>query len=325
MEGREDQIGVGCVPHRIDVHHHLVPPTLISTLGAVRTFEAPSRNWTVEKSIEDMDRAGVATAILSITVPGLWFGDVEQARYLSRACNDYAAELRSRYPGRFGIFACIPLPDAVGSMAEIEYAFDELGADGVALFTNYDGKYLGDASFSEVLRELNRRKAVVHVHPICADCAKNLVPEVSRATIEYGTDTARSIASFLFSGAANRFRDLEMIFSHAGGTMPLLLERFAIMERRFASLGHMPNGLMHELARLHYDTAQAANPAAMDCLGRLVDVNRILFGTDFPYRTAEEHATGLRRCGFDERGLRAIERENALNLFPRLREMAMRA
>jgi predicted TIM-barrel fold metal-dependent hydrolase len=305
-------------PYRIDVHHHLVPPAFIAEIGKDHPIEAPSRNWSPARSIEDMDRAGVATAVTSITAPGLWFGHVEQARRLARACNEYAADLSARYPRRFRIFACLPLPDIDGSLAEIDFAFGALKADGIALFTHYGDKWLGDPAFSPVFEELNRRGAVVYTHPITSQCAKNLVPDVPPQTIEYGTDTARAIASFVFSGSAFKYSDIRIIFSHAGGTMPFLVERFENLAQIFSKKERIPNGVVAELKRFYYDTAQSANPAAMGCLKHLVDVDQIVFGTDFPYRTAEKHVTGLRKCDFSDGELRAIERDNAVRLMPGL-------
>jgi predicted TIM-barrel fold metal-dependent hydrolase len=274
--------------------------------------------WSLQKSLDDMGEAGVATAVLSITTPGFWFGDGHETRRLVRLCNDYAARLVADHPGRFGLFAALPLPDVEGSLREIEYALDTLKADGVGLYTDYQAKYLGDPAFSPVLAELDRRKCVVYTHPACPDCCKNLVPGVSEASIEYGTDTTRTIASLVFSGAVARYGNIKFIFSHAGGTMPFLIERFDRLALSTAAKAHLPHGLRHELARFHYDTAQSANPSALSCLLKIASVSQVLYGTDFPFRTSIEHVEGLRTCGFSAAELNAIERDNALQLLSRL-------
>jgi len=311
---------------RIDVHHHYVPPVFKTEVLAkitasptgTRQYMPPMMNWTPEKTLEDMDRGGTATAMLSITNPGAWVGNQTASRKLAHECNEYAARMAADHPGRFGIWTALCLPDVDGSLREIEYGLDVLKADGVGCFTSYDNKHLGDPAFAPVLEELNRRKAVLYTHPALCPCCAALVPEVNEAIIEYGTDTTRTVASLLFSGAATKYPDIRFIFSHAGGTMPFLIERFQLWARRPDKAPQLPRGVMHEIERFFYDTAQAANAAAMACLRKVIPVSQIVFGTDFPYRTAEEHVTGLRTCGFSEQELRQIDRENALRLVPRL-------
>jgi hypothetical protein len=189
-------------PYRIDVHHHLSPPTYIAASNASHFGDPLMKNWTPEKSLEDMDGAGVEVAILSVTAPGLGFTSGEAARKLARECNDYAARLVADHHGRFGSFAMIPLTDIDGSLQEIAYALDTLKADGIGLLTSYGDKWLGDPAFLPVMEELNRRKALVYTHPTLANCCVNLVRTQQPVMIEYGTDTTRTIADIIFSGNA---------------------------------------------------------------------------------------------------------------------------
>ncbi len=307
-------------PHRIDVHHHLAPPRYIAELAPKQILQPPTRNWTPARSLEDMDRAGVATAITSITTPGVWFGDSAATRRLARECNEYAARLVVDFPGRFGAFAAMPMPDVESSLREIAYALDTLKADGVGLFTSYGDKWLGDPAFTPVMEELNRRKALLYTHPTAATCCRNLVPDIPPPVIEYGTDTTRTIASLVFSGTAARFPDIRFIFSHAGGTMPFLTERFTRLPLANKELeSRVPKGVVYELRKFHYDTAQAAHPMALASLLKLVPVSQVLFGTDFPFRNSEDHVKGLIDYGFNASDLRAIDRENTLRLLPRLK------
>jgi predicted TIM-barrel fold metal-dependent hydrolase len=212
---------------RIDVHHHIIPPVQAEAL--VRNRGGNPVKWSVSMSLEDMDKAGVATSITSVQNPGVWFGKVdEEARKLARACNEYAAKLEQDHPGRFRSFAVIPLPDTEGSLREIEYALDVLKAEGIALWTVYSGKYLGDPAFVPVFEELNRRKAVVYTHPTTPDCCGSLVKGVPVSTLEYNHDTTRTIASLVFGEGktALRFPDIKFIWSHSGGTLPFLTSRF---------------------------------------------------------------------------------------------------
>lgn len=242
-------------PYRIDTHHHFSAPGFIAAISARKTNQRPLELWTPGKAIEDMDKSGVATAMISTSEPSVWFGDNEAARKLARECNDYGARLMADHPGRFGMFSTVPLPDVDGCLREIEYSQDTLKADGVCLMTSYQGKYPGDPSFEPVMSELNRRKAVVFLHPVKAECCKDLQPELAPALIELGTETTRAIASLIFDGTASRYPDIRFIFSHGGGTMPYLMTRFDALATRPDIAKRLPNGLLYEVQKLYYDTA----------------------------------------------------------------------
>jgi 6-methylsalicylate decarboxylase len=305
--------GVLAAADRIDVHSHIAPPEWIRRLTPEGIILPPLANWSVAAYLEELDRAGIARAITSITSPGLWFDDRATARGLARACNDYAAQLRSDHPGRFGIFAVLPLPDVESSLNELEYAFDTLKADGVMLFTSYGDKWLGDPAFDPVFAELDRRGAIVYTHPIAANCCRNLVPGLNDATIEFGTDTTRAIARFVFSGSAARYPNLKMIFSHAGGTMPFLIGRFDLWSRTPPNPEIVPSGFRSHARRFYYDIAQATDEVTLTALKSVVPTTQILFGSDYPFRTCVEHVEGLHGSGvFTAAELAAIERDNSI-------------
>jgi 6-methylsalicylate decarboxylase len=307
-------------PFRIDVHHHLSPPSYVTASNASGFGDALMKNWTIEKTLADMDKAGTATAMLSVTTPGVNFTSGDPARRLCREANEYAAKLVADYPGRFGNFAMLPLTDAEASLREIAYALDTLKADGIALMTSYGDKWLGDPLFLPVMEELNRRKALVYTHPTAANCCVNLVPTQQAVMIEFGTDTTRTIADIVFSGNARRFPDIRWIFSHAGGSMPFLIERFVrnpLLDPKAKAA--VPDGTLAELKRFYYDTAQTSNKAAMSALTAIIPPSQIVFGTDFPYRTGIDHVKGLREAAvFTDEQLASIERGTALKLIPRL-------
>jgi 6-methylsalicylate decarboxylase len=303
-------------PHRIDVHHHLFPPAYRAAIGN-RAAGQPA--WSLAQSVEAMDQGGIATSALSVSSPGVWFGDVPEGRRLSRIVNDYGAMAAKDYPGRFGLFAALPLPDIDGSLREIEYALDTLKADGIGLLTSYGDKWLGDAAFAPVWTELNRRKAVIYTHPTTAACCGNLHNDVPAVMIEWATDTTRTAASLLFSGTAARYPDIRWILSHGGGTMPFLLSRFVYQEGTMQGKeAVLPKGLMYELKKFYYDTAQANSAPALAALLKVAPASQILFGTDYPFRTPAEVTGGLIAQRFPAKDLRAIERDNALRLLPQL-------
>ena len=304
---------------RIDTHHHVFPAPYVAALIAGQQDAQIAKAWSVARTLEDMDRAGVETSILSITQPAVTFAPPDVARRVARESNEWVAKLIADNGSRFGSFATLPMPDVQGSLREIEHALDTLKADGVCLLTSYGDRWLGHASFAPVLDELNRRKAVVYTHPATADCCRNLLPEIPTTVIEFGTDTSRTITDIVFSGTADRCRDAQFIFSHAGGTLPFLTERLVRLPVQNAAMQkRVPRGVLTELQRFFYDTAWSAHPMALASLTKLVPATQILFGSDYPYRTGEDHVKGLVEYGFAAAELRAIERENALRLLPRL-------
>jgi predicted TIM-barrel fold metal-dependent hydrolase len=224
------------------------------------------------------------------------------------------------HPGRFGLFASLPLPDVDGSLEEIAYAFDTLKADGVGLMTSFADKWLGDPAFEPVMEELNRRKAVVYTHPTLADCCKGILPLVQRAVVEFQTDTSRAIGSVLFTGTAARFPDIRFIWSHGGGTMPFLYSRYIRTPQLNPNVQqNVPNGVDYELKKFYYDVAQVAHPAALASLVHVAPTSHILFGTDFPYRTSADHVTGVTAFFTDDAERRGVLRDNALALIQRLK------
>ena len=311
-------------PHRIDVHHHILPPNYVRIVGDDRIgpllVSGKTPVWTPQHSIEAMDRNGIEKSITSISSPGLWFGDIETTRRLTRECNDYATRMRHDHPGRFGVFASLPLPDVEGSLHEIGYALDELKADGIGLLTNYDGKYPGDPAFAPVFEELNRRKAVVYFHPTGAPCCAAHGIGIPAATLEFPFDTTKAVTSMLFAGTFARCRDIRFIFSHAGGTVPFLAQRIARLQVRPEFKASIPDGVMFELKRLFFDTALSTNEFAFSALLKLVAPQQVLFGSDYPFApetTMTATVKGLSDLGLPPDVLQAIERTNALRLFDR--------
>jgi predicted TIM-barrel fold metal-dependent hydrolase len=307
-------------PHRIDVHHHISPPAWVTALKAAKLDSPPVNNWTPARSIEDLDRGGVATAITSPTLPAAGFLNAPDAARVVRASNEYARKLADESKGRFRMFAMLPMPHVDATLAEIAYAMDVLKADGVAFMTSYGNKYLGDKEFAPVMDELHRRKATAYTHPNEPACCLNVASGVPPVIIEYGTDTTRTIASLIFSGTARRCKDINFIFSHAGGTISAVTERFLVQMNlpAFARPGFDSARVLAELRQFYYDTAQASNPVAMASLTKFIPISNIVYGTDYPYRTAEDHTKGLAQI-FSGADLRAIERENALRILPRMR------
>lgn len=306
---------------RIDTHHHILPPVYLAAhredIAKVAAEFAPQvLGWTVDKSLESMDAAGVATSVTSISAPGLWFDDAGETRALARACNEFASELATGHPGRFAAFAALPLPDVESSLREIDYAMTLPGVRGVGLMTSYGNRWPGDPLFAPVFDELNRRNAVVYFHPLSCACCSGMATDVPPAIMEYPFDTTRAITSLLYSGTFTRCPNIRFVFSHAGGVFPMLAHRIA----RYAHVREdlrqrLPHGAMAELRKLYFDLVSATNPIAYEAARSLVGESQLLFGSDFPYWSPRMTADGLAALSLDPRVTQAIERDNAMALF----------
>jgi predicted TIM-barrel fold metal-dependent hydrolase len=307
-------------PQRIDVHHHVVPPTWLAAMNLIGRSNPPLVHWSVQKSLDDMDKGGVATAILSPTTPQVIPLGKEAAVRVAREANEYGKKLMADHPGRFGVFATLPLPHIDESLKEIAYAFDTLNVDGIGMMTNYGDKWLGYAYFNPIWEELNRRKATVYTHPTDANCCVNLVQGVSPAAIEWGTDTTRTIINLLFSGSSQKYPDINWIFSHGGGALTAFPERFLVqMVNTPPYKGKFTREQVQgQLNRFYYDTAQVSMEGTLAALAKLVPVSQIVYGTDYPYRTAADHTKGVTAL-FSGDDLKKVDRENALRILPRLR------
>jgi predicted TIM-barrel fold metal-dependent hydrolase len=323
-----------CAPstaYRIDTHHHILPPIYLAEereriLEAAWPATAGVLDWSPARALEEMDRSDVMLAVTSISTPGIWFGDHERGRRLARLCNEFGAGMAQEHPSRFGMFAALPLPDIEGSLREIEYALDVLKLDGIGLMTNYADRWPGDPAFAPVFDELNRRKAVVYFHPTAATCVPH-IPDVSVSMIEFPTDTTRAITSLLFSGTLSRCPGIRFIFSHGGGTLPMIVMRI-IGSLQLPTLqtiaARIPQGPLYEIQKLYYDVASATNAISFGALTKLVPMSQLLFGSDFPYWPISRIVEGLGSIGLSASDIRALECDNALRLFPKYRGEADR-
>jgi predicted TIM-barrel fold metal-dependent hydrolase len=311
----------------IDTHHHFYPPAYQKAWfdwedkRSIPHF-TQQEAWTRARAIEDLDRAGVRTAMLSLaSTPGVWFDHaLPEVIKMARTCNDYGAEMVREHPGRFGLFATLPMVDVDSSLKEIEYAFDVLKADGVGLQTNYGDKWPGDAAYKPVFDELNRRKALVYFHPLVAACCARLSVGTFPAVLEVPHDTTRAVVSLLLSGSFARYRDIRWLFSHGGGTIPMLAGRINFFHRNAKDAARFaPEGIEAELKRLYYDTANATHPSSMAALLKLVPASQVTYGSDYPYVAMDTQARALTEVGLDASSLRAIQYENALRLLPRVK------
>ncbi|MFF7945596.1 amidohydrolase family protein [Streptomyces griseorubiginosus] len=310
----------------IDVHAHLLPDFYVqqaTTAGhAHPDGMAGWPTWSVRDHLDLMDRNGIETAMLSLCSPGVHFGDDKAARLLARRVNEYTAELSRDRPARFGSFVSLPLPDVDCALEEIAYSFDQLGADGVALLTNTQGVYLGDARLEPVFAELNDRGAVVFLHPTSPVCWEQSALGRPRPMVEYIFDTARTVTDLVMAGVLTRHPDLRVIVPHCSGAIPVPADRINEFMHLFVpSQEAPPRDAVQQLAALYYDIAGTAFPRQAPALLNLVGPDRVLFGSDYcwtPAPPADAHIAAIDTATPPTEGTtwRSLTTANALRLFP---------
>jgi predicted TIM-barrel fold metal-dependent hydrolase len=314
----------------IDVHHHFFPPIAKELYGPF----PPLQTYAPTKSLDAMREANVASAYLSLPTPLELAGEigVSRAAAFAQEVNDFGKQMELDYPDRFRLFGYLPLPHIDASLNEISYLLDTLHAAGIGVLTNYGNDWIGEPKFDPVLEELNRRNAVAYVHPTDAPCCTGLLPNTIPQTVEWNTNTSRAIWSVINDGTdrpsatvpgesvATRYPNIRWIWSHAGGTLLGLIGRFL---GEGSTRNVRPNDLdfasrdskLYQLRRFHYDTAISANPIQMQALKSLVGIDRVVFGSDFPFLSLQDTVAALAECGLSEDELAAVNRRNLETLF----------
>lgn len=308
----------------IDVHAHFLPDQYreaLATAGIDQPDGFPRvPMWSAPEHVEVMDRLGIEACVLSVSSPGVQFGEgmsASDAVSLARHVNDVAAATVAQHPGRFGAFASLPMADAGESLAEIERALDGLGLDGVNLLTNVAGVYLGDASLEPIMAELNRRQAVVFIHPTSPACWECTSLGYPRPMIEFPFDTTRAVTNLLLSGTLARHPDIRWIVPHAGGTLPFLAPRIAGISVLLGA--DDPAAVVAQLRRLHYDLAGSASAPVVAALLNFVDRSQVLYGSDWPFTPEPIVGAALGWViGHDSPITQAELNDAARRLFPRL-------
>ena len=273
------------VPHRIDVHAHYLPPPYRAALVAAGHGHPDGfphvPDWSAEEHLAVMDRLGIATSLLSVSSPGVHFGDAAAARDLAREVNEIGRRAVVDHPGRFGLLASLPLPDVDATVAEIAHCRDRLDVDGFALLTNVGGTYLGDPSLEPVFRELDRRRARVFIHPTSPACWQQTSLGRPRPMLEFLFDTTRAVVNLVLSGTIARHTGLEIIVPHAGATLPMIVDRVGVFSRLLEVDPSVD--VLRDVARLHYDLAGFPVPRQLDALLTITTLEHLHYGSDYPF------------------------------------------
>ncbi|MFC2023457.1 amidohydrolase family protein [Chloroflexota bacterium] len=307
---------------RIDIHHHFLPASFVDALarsGHPAAEQAQALAWSPEKSLAMMDTSEIETAILSLSLPGASFTGAADPAALARQSNEYAARIIADYPGRFGAFASLPMLDAQAAMAEVEYALDTLQLDGVSLLSNVRGRYLGDPDFWPLLAELNRRRAIVFLHP-------NQAPGPGfNDFVEFPHDVTRALASLTEAGGVERYGRIRYVLAYGGGTIPFIAARVTVVGMDVFGSFLMTMIRYFRRARtmkgMNYDLTASTDPYAWRALYGHTVPTRILMGSNYPWTSpaafARQQADLRAFQELDQPQIESIERGNSLKLFPR--------
>lgn len=274
----------------VDVHAHFVTDRYVAAARAAG-IEHPDGmpgwpEWAPEQHLEMMRRGGIAKSYLSISSPGVHFGDDAAARALAREVNEFGAKVRAEHPDRFGHFASLPLPDVEGALAEAAYALDVLGADGVTVETNHHGMYPGDDRLAPLWQELDRRGALVFVHPTSPPHAADLALGRPRPMLEFLFDTARAAGDLLFNGVLARTPRIRWVLTHGGGALPLLADRMELFRAHFGSGPADAPTAVEQLGALWYDMAGTPFPRQIPAFDAAFGTDRLLYGSDYCWTPA---------------------------------------
>jgi 6-methylsalicylate decarboxylase len=272
-------------PSLIDVHAHFVTGDYVGAARAAGVDHPDGMpgwpSWSAEEHLRLMDTWGISRSVLSVSSPGTHFGDDRAARALTRQVNEFGAKTVRDHPDRFGHFASLPLPDVEGALAALAYALDELGSDGVVITTNAGGVYLGDARFAPVYEELDRRRAIVFVHPTSPPCAEQISLGRPRPMLEFIFDSTRTVSDLIFTGTLRRYPGIDWVFTHGGGTLPLLAARLEVFRATMYSHGPDEPSVPEQIASLWFDIAGTPFPHQVPTLAAAFGTERLLYGSDY--------------------------------------------
>lgn len=319
----------------IDVHQHPIPDyykRALASIGIMGSGENPWAEWSMELQLELMEQNGIAAVIHSVASPGCYFGDIDFAVRVARESNEGAARMVTDQPDKFGAFALLPLPDVPAAIREAQYALDVLKLEGICLLTHVGDRHLGEPQDDELLAELDRRKAVVFIHPLRNEARNMPAFSYPAGLTELVLDTTRAMHNMLWNGTFKKFPNIRWIMPHGGGTIPFLTYRLSQMDHKRPD--RLIGGTVASTLRsLYFDVAEICAPAPLEALMAVADPSHVLFGSDYPFsrhRTPAQDVCDL-IAGFEafdgwnagER--RSIERDNALPLFPRLAQALAKA
>ena len=269
---------------KIDFHAHAILNSYVEGL----------KKLGIDAHLKFMEDAGIDFTILSMPTPHIYNGKdkkkFQSTCEVARQINEDLAVLCKKYPQKFGFVAVLPMPAVEGSIAEIKYATEKLGALGVKVASNSDGVYLGDEILNPIFAELNKRNSLVIMHPSPARMLprEKVITGKVMALFEYPADTTRAVLNLLANGTLEKFSQIKLIVPHCGSFLPYMKQRAGAMFQMLASMNLMPPvNFVDGFKNLYFDLAGDPMPEQMDILLKITSADKIIYGSDYPYVPAQ--------------------------------------
>jgi predicted TIM-barrel fold metal-dependent hydrolase len=308
----------------IDVHSHFLPESYRTALAdnghsSPDGFPPQVPEWSAEEHMAVMNRLGIAMSLLSVSLPGVYLGDGRATRDRAREVNEAGRRAVVDHPGRFGLFASLPLPDVDVAIAEIAYCYDHVDVSGFVLLTNIGGTYLGDQAFWPVFDELDRRGARLFIHPTSPAYWEHTSLGRPQPMLEFFFDTTRTVVDLVLNGTVAHHPGIEFIIPHAGATLAMVADRISV----FSLLLDVDPAVdvFRDLDRLHFDVAGFPLPRQLDALLTITSLEHLHYGSDYPFIPEFAVAMGKDRLAqeWDPAGsLLDLLRATTERLFPAL-------
>ena len=273
----------------IDVHSHLLPESYMDIIIEKHVeledgFALPT--WTIEDHINANKECEIDWTLLSISSPHPYFQDDQEAVSLNRDLNRYTATIKDKYPDQYGFCATLPLPNVEASIEEAIYAIDVLGAVGVKIGSNSKGLYLGDPKMDPLFETLDKRNAILIIHPHKPEqMVENVFTQGPIPAYEFLCDTTRAVLNLMANNVPVRYPNIKIVVPHCGSFLPNVADRMAMIQPllKFQGLLEQDFDVKDNIRRLYFDTAGNPAPHMLELLLTITTPDKIMYGGDFPY------------------------------------------
>jgi predicted TIM-barrel fold metal-dependent hydrolase len=301
---------------RVDMHAHAFPAAYLDALDAggvngtafVRALGAGEESADVDRRLADMDAAGVDLEVLSPSSLAPSLADPAAASAAATLLNDRYAAMVAARPDRFAAFATLPLPHLDAALAGLDDALARPGVVGIAVSTAIAGVSIADARFEPLFEALDRRAALLFIHPAGEAASSSLITGLGLAwALGAPVEDTISVTHLMARGIPARFPRLRIVNAHLGGALPMLLRRLENQWPRIAP--DAPEPPSAAVRRMWFDTVSHGHAPALVAARSSFGADRLVLGTDYPYVRGGHHresVDAIAEAGLSEREAHAI-------------------